>query len=273
MGFLLGAVSLYFVIPSITEQLQHSNLNYLDNKIFLVLILLVIIYGITNLILGVIWWEILRGIKVYEKKWKIIRIYGLSQISKYIPGNIFHLVGRQYHSFKNNLPSKNITQSIFYELLISAITGSLFGIILLPYYSKNITSFSSLFLYFFIIGLLLYLSKKIFNSHISQAIILQTIYQIIVGIIFVIIIYSLNPYYQVAIYNVIILISIYVVSWLVGFMTPGSPAGLGVRELCLLTLGQNIMPEINFGIAILVSRSITICGDLLFFLFSFLMKK
>ncbi|RJP38308.1 MAG: hypothetical protein C4548_13300, partial [Desulfobacteraceae bacterium] len=57
----------------------------------------------------------------------------------------------------------------------------------------------------------------------------------------------------------------YVLAWLAGFLTPGAPAGLGVRELVLASLlaGLASIPSILF--TVLMSRAITAIGDLLFF--------
>ena len=58
----------------------------------------------------------------------------------------------------------------------------------------------------------------------------------------------------------------YVIAWLAGFLVPGSPAGLGVREVVLLYLLSGHYPESTLLILILASRIVTTFGDVLFYL-------
>jgi uncharacterized membrane protein YbhN (UPF0104 family) len=58
----------------------------------------------------------------------------------------------------------------------------------------------------------------------------------------------------------------FVVAWLVGLVTPGAPAGVGVRELVLMALLKGLVPEDDLLMAVLLSRVVTVGGDGLFFL-------
>lgn len=60
----------------------------------------------------------------------------------------------------------------------------------------------------------------------------------------------------------------FIVAWLVGLVTPGAPAGIGVRELVLLGLLKGFASESDLLLAILLSRLITVGGDVLFFFFA-----
>jgi uncharacterized membrane protein YbhN (UPF0104 family) len=56
-----------------------------------------------------------------------------------------------------------------------------------------------------------------------------------------------------------------VLAWLLGLITPGAPAGVGVRELVLLGLLSSFVPQSTILLATVVGRLVTIGGDLLFF--------
>jgi uncharacterized membrane protein YbhN (UPF0104 family) len=62
----------------------------------------------------------------------------------------------------------------------------------------------------------------------------------------------------------------YIIAWLAGLITPGAPAGLGIRETVLLLLLSGFVMEADLLMAVLLGRLITVVGDLLFFLSSFL---
>jgi hypothetical protein len=62
----------------------------------------------------------------------------------------------------------------------------------------------------------------------------------------------------------------YVVAWLAGLLTPGSPAGMGVREIALLALLGSRFAEADLLMAVVVSRGITLAGDVGFFAWALL---
>jgi uncharacterized membrane protein YbhN (UPF0104 family) len=57
----------------------------------------------------------------------------------------------------------------------------------------------------------------------------------------------------------------FVLAWLLGLITPGAPAGMGVRELVLLGLLSPFLPQSTILLATVLGRVVTIGGDLLFF--------
>jgi uncharacterized membrane protein YbhN (UPF0104 family) len=57
----------------------------------------------------------------------------------------------------------------------------------------------------------------------------------------------------------------YVIAWLAGLITPGAPAGVGVRELVLLFLLGEQIPAADLLLAVVLGRIVTVVGDLLFF--------
>ncbi len=71
---------------------------------------------------------------------------------------------------------------------------------------------------------------------------------------------------------VFVVLLVYAVSWLAGFITPGAPAGAGVREaVMVLILGSYISESASLVIA-LVARLITVLGDVFFYLTALAMR-
>ena len=58
----------------------------------------------------------------------------------------------------------------------------------------------------------------------------------------------------------------YVVAWLIGLVTPGAPAGVGVREAVLFFLLRPLLGQADLLEIILIGRLVTAAGDLAFFL-------
>jgi len=60
-------------------------------------------------------------------------------------------------------------------------------------------------------------------------------------------------------------IGIYTCSWLIGFVTPGAPAGIGIREVFLVTLLTSITDEALIITTVVIFRIVSILGDVLGF--------
>ena len=64
-----------------------------------------------------------------------------------------------------------------------------------------------------------------------------------------------------------LLLGSYIFSWLLGYITPGSPGGLGVREVTMISmLSQTPVGLDEITISMALTRAINILGDLVAFL-------
>ena len=57
----------------------------------------------------------------------------------------------------------------------------------------------------------------------------------------------------------------YIVAWLVGLITPGAPAGVGVREVILYALLNPLVRDSDLLTAIVLGRMVTVAGDLAYY--------
>ena len=58
-------------------------------------------------------------------------------------------------------------------------------------------------------------------------------------------------------------------AWLAGYLIPGAPAGIGVREIALVSLLGSLYREQDILVAAVAYRMVTTLGDSLFFLVAF----
>ena len=63
-----------------------------------------------------------------------------------------------------------------------------------------------------------------------------------------------------------IIFSIYGISWMIGFVTPGAPAGVGVRETALIFILSSYIGEVASISTAIILRAITVLGDIVFYL-------
>lgn len=240
--------------------------------------------------------------KISYIKIPIFNIYSISSksnISKYIPGNISQYLIRNVLIKKFNISHNKIVYSslleTFFTVFISFFWTNIFiiiGFLKLPeFFLFDILKFKNgFFLIIFLIvliSLMIFFKKKIirliksFDFYKNVKIIFQTfsfsfIVFSITNILFAfsflfgyIILFGIN----LSLNDVLYIFSVVTSAGLIGMITPGLPAGIGVREgVLLLFLGPQFGNEITIIIAF-IHRLICIASDILTLIFSFLISK
>lgn len=255
-------------------------------------------YTIVMLLSAITWNLLLKSLDIELSHSKSIYIYFVSQIGKYIPGNIGHHIGRVTISRNYGLPTGKVVFSMTLEIVLiifSALFISLIGWLLFDSISKASETVSipiwnivvvCLFLltipYALKISLEWIVNKKQCNE--DQPYVLPTprISIILAALLLYTIAFSINGLILWTLSgiilqdfetNLLLYISIFAISWTVGFITPGAPAGLGVREATLIILFGMIFDNDNaLGLAILL-RIVTTLGDGAIFIVGHVIKQ
>jgi hypothetical protein len=222
-------------------------------------------------------------------------IYGQAQFGKYLPGNFAHHVGRVVLSRRQGVETPVIVSSMILEMVwaiaiglavaavasvgnASYLFGSEYGypeffvasvvfaiLVILPYIflsflKRNALTGSGGLRYLYKLGLPDVLS-------LVKVIVLYVISFLMFGVILVL---QAKYLFNVHTVNPVLLVGIFSWAWTVGFITPGSPAGLGVRDTVLLAA---LTPLYGSGVALGLSlgiRLVTTLGDGVWFLVSLL---
>jgi hypothetical protein len=71
----------------------------------------------------------------------------------------------------------------------------------------------------------------------------------------------------------LIILSAFAIAWSVGFLTPGAPSGIGIREAILIILLSPSTGDANALMLALVFRLVTIAGDSIFYLISLFPRR
>lgn len=265
-----GVVFVIFRLNDYSEQLDFSHFNFF---FWLIIAGLAIIYGSANIMLALAWWNILLhyGSKV-QRRWAI-RIYGLSQLAKYVPGNIIHLASRQAMGLAHGVSGWVLVKASVWELGLVSIAGALFFLLVLPQFLSVFTTMSASVCFIgvllaFVFGLSKFISHAIAKTFVWYALFFMLSCMIFIGLLMLLTDGSMSSIGQV-----LVISGAFVVAWTVGLVTPGSPAGVGVRELVLLVLLKGLVNEVDLLLAVLLSRVITVCGDILFFLIATVLSQ
>jgi glycosyltransferase 2 family protein len=227
---------------------------------------LIMVYGIANILLALSWRQILAYLNVKVEIPFAVHTYGTSQLAKYLPGNIFHLAGRQAIGVAAGLPGWSLAKSAIWEIATNALTAALFGILVIPSLFPLISINIAAIIFIVTIAVVLFIARRYVSEKVACAIVCYIVFLTTSGLIFVTVVAIIMPENKLQLIQVITLIAAYVIAWLAGLVTPGAPAGVGVREMVILFLLQNFIGETYLLTAIVIGRIVTVAGDLFFYL-------
>lgn len=268
VGSVIAVLSVLFVVHRIMAYWAQIPEDTFTLKLLSLILILAGIYGAANIILASAWRILMVGLEQSITSRIATRIYGLTQLAKYVPGNIFQFAGRQFLAMSHGFSGKAIAKSTFLELLLLVLTGAAFVLWTLPllYPAFNIIYGLSLFI---IIATLIALGLKWQDkSSLIKAIAQYFLFLVISGTVFLCVLYSIVDNWTATPALVLPLIGAYVIAWLAGLITPGSPAGVGVREFILILLLKPFFAEVDIVLAVIISRITTVVGDCFFYLYS-----
>ena len=219
------------------------------------------------------------------KKIPLIPTYGLyvrANLAKYLPGNVAHYAMRQVYGASCGIRQRDMLVSSVLEIgcmAIGAFTISfiLAKDILLDYFQNNLSSSWILPVVIAVIaGVIIagmfFMRKKGFSiKEILPYFHRRGIYLAIAVVIGItacnMFIYGGNLLFLFSSYsaaggNAVLIISAGIVSWFVGFVTPGVPGGIGVREAVLLLMLSPILPDGVVLFAAVLQRLAFILSDI-----------
>ncbi len=235
--------------------------------------------------------------------YKTLSVCGKSNIAKYVPGNVMHFVGRNYLGSKLGLNHIEMALSTILEagfmvitVIIMVSVMIIFGLIKIPKEiyeqidpTKLVIIISVLITIVAVLFIVLLITKKellkkiitvLKRFSIKRFILLFikifAIYFVLFSFMAMLFIFFLGVVLNVDIggtHNLSMVYGIAVLSWLLGYIMPGAPGGLGVRESILVLALSPIYGQDNILIAGLLTRAIFIIGDVVAFVISFIINK
>ncbi|MCB9436579.1 MAG: hypothetical protein H6673_06220 [Anaerolineales bacterium] len=267
-GAIVALVSVGFVVLQLRHHANETNLTALSLQTWLSIGILAIIYGLSASSLSVAWGFLLKHLQLPMPWHWVVRIYGLSQLAKYLPGNILQMAGRQAMGQAEGLPAWPLAKSTVLELALIALVGGLFSALLLPLISADPTTpllniLASLLFSTLMVGFVL-IVRQLLSASAAKAVAIYAVFLFLTGVIFFFTLRLIEAKTPSALLSVIV--GAYVIAWLLGLITPGAPAGIGIREVVLYALLSTQFDQPTILTAVVLGRIITVSGDFLFFL-------
>ncbi|EAU39982.1 hypothetical protein FP2506_02035 [Fulvimarina pelagi HTCC2506] len=271
LGTAIGLAGVVFVGFKLYAYSHQIDANRLALSSYAVLAVLAIVYGSANTLLGVAWLNILHHLGLPASSRWSLWAYATSQLAKYVPGNIFQFAGRQVIGVGAGFANAPLGKSILYELALLCLAACHFvtlgAPLLLP--GLGLTAPTAVFLV--VVWASFALLDWFLGRSCAKAFLLYVAFLFVSGAVFALVA-SYSGVASTGLQAFLPVVSAFVVAWMIGLVTPGIPAGLGVREAVLIVLLPAFGDEPSIVTAVLLGRIVTVLGDTLFYASGYFIK-
>jgi len=291
LGIVITLLALAFAFQRVWAIGRSNWEKLISIQVLLIIILGGVVHGVNQILMGWAWQKLLVWFGESTARLRIcLAVYGPTQIAKYLPGNLFHYPARHVMGNRAGFHHPALVGALVYEIIGQLVVA---GIIALVGFPKGIFLGNSIFIRLAILPVVLLLPlviqfvltrfsigrklgfpEKPARDAFKELLPIWAIYLVfflIDGVIFGGVIgVSTGKWLAVPF---LYIFSTFAISWVVGFLTPGSPAGLGVREAVMILILTPFIGAPAAALVALVSRLVVTIGDVVFFLPSYLLAR
>jgi len=218
--------------------------------------------------------------------WQTVGIYGLTSLGKYIPGGIWHFVGRIGVYRTNHMDREQIIRAMVLEnywLLSSALTLGLSSLCFFQFdLVQLLLNINTSSIFGFFIGVLIfliwiaatYLIHRFLDKHTREKVVppfLASLISVVAWLLIGLSFFIMFP--NRALFELPLFIGGYAVSWAVGYIAVFAPGGLGVREAALAFVFSNIASVEMIAVYAAMNRIIWVIAEVLFGLVGMVQKQ
>lgn len=208
------------------------------------------------------------------------RVYAKANIGKYLPGNVMHYVERNIFAAKLGLDQNAVALSSIFEIIDMVMAAFFVAICFsMDNFKRALYKVADIKeiivigagIVVCIVVIAIFFRKKIcfliqkyfkknFLKHFIWCMPIYILALVLGGVIMVALYWYMGNSITMSVcFN---MISCYIISWVIGFIVPGAPGGIGVREFVLVFLLQNRVGQNTILTMAVIHRLITIIGDL-----------
>lgn len=298
IGFFLVILSFIFIGRLLMKMELGRVADRLSGELFLLLLGAAFFYTIPLTLLAFNWCSLLGIFSHLKVRLKAgMPLYLKTSIAKYLPSNLMHFAGRHLLT-KEGHSNSSLLAANMGELLMLLATA--FGVVASAYLGGVLTipveiidlagRYRYLFMVVSLAGLLVgaflfwKLGVKKLAAHlrsrfnlpvllkIGALVVNYLLFFLLTGTILQLLLLTVGEVgfdFNRLLYS----LASFALCWAAGFVIPGAPGGLGVREMAMLLLLSPVYGEESVLVASVALRLITIGGDLLVFLAGLLFDR
>lgn len=224
---------------------------------------------------------------------KVAYIYCKSNILKYLPGNVMQYVGRNEIALTENILHREAAMATLLEIIVTIISSIIIAVVFSGSYAVEwISRFAAdKFIWFTVIilgvcaavAVIVVKYKKKLVNYIGNILNKGNIKRFMKAVVISIVIMILNSILYFYILSILgirlerrqygIGIGLYSLSFVLGYITPGVPGGIGVREAVLVYFYSAFISESQILTGSIVFRIISIIGDFIALVIAMIISK
>lgn len=295
IGTIVTIVALLFVVwKMITMDMDYHA--FANPKSICILLVSILLQTLIFCYMTFPWLHLVRifsGKKISGKQ--ALPIYTKANLMKYIPGNVFQYVARNQLATESHISHVDVAMATIVDIGMSIMAPFLLSLILMRHHIKTLLSvyqnrFLTIFFIVIIFACIIFLLLRLkFWEQVKKycrkyccLLKRKTLFQLLVTFF----LYLLQSLFSVALYFIpfLGLISVpsekipqflgaYLFSWIIGFITPGSPGGIGVREAVMMLICNSFIDGSVIVSYVVMMRFVSICADVVAFGFGVAYKK
>lgn len=262
--------------------------------VFVVLVLIQVFIILTSCFPWLKFVQILSGKNIKFKESMIV--YAKANIYKYIPGNVFQFVARNELAVKAEVSHVDVAASTLLDTMFSLGMAFLISIVLLKDIAFSyLKDYGDIFGKIIIIGavciVLLAAAVVILRKKLAPTLkryrdavrlknllpfaklILYYVFSNLLNSIMLVILLHQVFRVEMDFGQLLTLVGAYLLSIIIGMVTPGASGGIGIREAVMLFLSQNLFTESVIVSAMVIMRVVSIVADVVAYLFQLVISK
>jgi Predicted integral membrane protein len=223
---------------------------------------------------------------------RLARVLGVAQIAKYIPGNIAQHASRAVLSVRSGMSVRALVATVAQETILTVAASVLVGVMALAMSAQGLQHVSDEYrVWLFVLGAGLGIAVLVLSSielnpeHLRDhpkwwlrlvarlgglpgprvALVVLAAYAInylVIGVGLWVLARAMGLPDTV---DYSLVTAVFALSWVLGYLAPGAPAGLGAREGIMLLLLNGSAPGQAVVLFVLMARVVTMLGDALCF--------
>ncbi|MCL5438924.1 MAG: DUF2079 domain-containing protein [Patescibacteria group bacterium] len=281
LGWPIAILALFFIFKvvysngsQILVSLEHTN--------FALLVLGVLCFFSYFFTRAILWKQILKQ-KGYEIPLKELSfLWEISQIKRFVPGNIWSFLGMTVIFSKRGVSKKDIAVSFLAEGVLLVVACAIFSFFSLPFIFFILTPVVHVGLWMIFVALFLFIviSVSIYKFYSQLLSVLKgfsiwsLVFLLMISIL-CLFFFGIGTYFTISSivflepYYLLTFIGFFVFSLMIGYLSFITPMGLGVRE-GIMTIGlAKFIPLSLAGLGSIFARVILILSEIIFLVFAF----
>lgn len=238
--------------------------------------------------------EMFSGQKLAPKD--CIMVYSKSNLLKYVPGNVFQYVGRNALAVEKNIPHVEVAAATLFDIGLTVLAAALISLfflsdVILDFLQKNPTIWHVAVILIILFLLLLLVVVWVWKEKFKKVLLRyqhvltwKSIKVLLWGLAYYVVAMFLSSAFYLVILHFVLdvsvssavylqLFSAYTLAWLVGFVTPGAPAGIGIKEAVMMSVTGNLLGLDVITLSMVILRILSIFADVIAFIMAIVYNK